>query len=298
MKLNVLQSFLTVARTQSISGAASCLYISQPALSRQIKELEEELGTILFHRGNKSVSLTPEGLLLQKRARQIVELVEKTEEEFSTTEESVRGTIYIVGGETHAFKTLAKTLYGLRQDYPNIHIKLFSGNAETVNERLDRESADFGLVIEPADITRYDYIRLPYVDRWGVLMRKDSPLASLEAIEPENLWDVPLINSQQALQGGQLSSWLKIDPEKLKLVASYNLLFNASLLVGAGVGYAICLDNIISTTGDTNLCFRPLKPSLESHVDLIWKKHQIFSKASKLFLERVRDECDSDPDSH
>ncbi len=291
MKLNVLNSFLTVARLQNISRAASVLYISQPALSRQIKELEEEVGSTLIIRGNKNVSLTPEGLLLQKRAKQIVELVEKTKGELSSTEEDVGGTIYIVGGETHAFKLLANTFHKLHQEYPNIHIRLFSGNMDAVNERLDREMADFGLVIEPADITQYEYLRLPFKDRWGVLMRKDSPLAKLDAIEPQNLWDVPLINSQQALKGGQLSSWMKIEPEKLNCVASYNLLFNASILVAAGVGYALCLDNIIDTTGDTDLCFRPLSPPLESHVDLIWKKHQVFSKASKLFLERVRIEC-------
>lgn len=294
MKLNVLQSFLTVARMQNISGAASFLNISQPALSRQIKELEEELGTALFHRGNKSVQLTTEGMMLQKRAKQIVELVQKTKEEFKPNEDSVHGTIYIAGGETHVFRTLAKSIKELRQMYPNIHIKLFSGNADAVTERLDRESVDFGLIIEPADITKYDYIRLPSVDRWGVLMRKDSPLASLEAITPKDIWDVPLLNSQQALKGGQLSSWLKIDHEKLNIVASYNLLFNAALLVEAGVGYALCLDNIINTTGDTALCFRPLKPVLESHVDLVWKKHQIFSKASELFLEKVRNECSGD----
>lgn len=297
MKLNVLKSFLIVARLQNISSAASMLHISQPALSRQIKELEEDLGSTLFIRGNKSVSLTPEGLLLQRRARKIVELVEKTKGEFSSTEENVNGTIYIVGGETHAFRLLANTFNLLRREYPNIQIKIFSGNIDTVNECLDREMADFGLVIEPADITRYEYLRLPSIDRWGVLMRKDSPLAKLDAIKPQDLWDVPLINSQQALKGGQLSSWLKIEPEKLNLIASYNLLFNASLLVEAGIGYALCLDNIINTTGKTDLCFRPLTPSLESHIDFIWKKHQVFSKVSKLFLERVRSKCGKTDDS-
>jgi len=288
MKLYVLQSFLTVARAQSISDAAQSLHISQPALSRQIKDLEEELGLLLFIRGNRKISLTAEGLLLQKRAKQIVELVQKTKEEFASIEDNVSGTIYIAGGETHVFQILAKTIRSIVSQYPDIHIHLFSGNADDVNERLDRGGADFGLVIEPADVSRYDYVRLPAVDTWGVLMRKDSPLASLDAVEPEDLWNEPLINSRQALKGGQLSSWLRIAPEKLNLVASYNLLFNAALLVEAGVGYALCIDNIINTTGKANLCFRPLKPTLESHVDLIWKKHQTLSKASELFLERLR----------
>lgn len=288
MKLNLLQSFLAVARVQSITGATSLLHISQPALSRQIKELEDELGTELFHRGNRRVTLTPAGMLLQKRAKQIVELVDKTTEEFATSDRNISGAVYIAGGETHVFRALAKSVRQLLQQHPNIHINLFSGNADAVTERLDRGGVDFGLVIEPADVSKYDYIRLPSVDRWGVLMRKDSPLAAFEAIEPKDLWDVPLIQSRQALKGGQLTSWLKIDSESLDVVASYDLIYNASLLVEAGVGYALCLDGIINTTGDTELCFRPLYPALESHVDIIWKKHQLFSKASELFLEAVR----------
>jgi len=167
MKLYVLQSFLTVARAQSISDAAQSLHISQPALSRQIKDLEEELGLLLFIRGNRKISLTAEGLLLQKRAKQIVELVQKTKEEFASIEDNVSGTIYIAGGETHVFQILAKTIRSIVSQYPDIHIHLFSGNADDVNERLDRGGADFGLVIEPADVSRYDYVRLPAVDTWG-----------------------------------------------------------------------------------------------------------------------------------
>lgn len=291
MELRVLQYFLAIARAQSISGAAEVLNISQPTLSRQIKELEEELGAALFYRGNRKISLTGEGVLLRKRAEQIVELVQKTEEELAATEDAVSGTIYIGGGETHAFRPLAKTIQGLVRQYPDIHVQIFSGNAEDVTERLDKGLVDFGLLIEATDLSKYDYIRLPAVDIWGVLMRKDSPLAALEAIQPEDLRHAPLICSRQALQGGQLSSWLKVGYERLNMAASYNLLFNASLLVEAGVGYALCLDNIINTTGESSLCFRPLRPTLESHVDIVWKKHQVFSKASEIFLEKIRTEA-------
>lgn len=290
MELRILRSFLAVARAQSISGAAKSLHISQPSLSRQIMDLEEELGTKLFHRGNRRIMLTEQGMLLQKRAEQIVDLVHKTENELASSDENVSGTIHIGAGETHAFRTLARSIHTLTRWYPDIRFHLFSGNAEDVMERLDKGLVDFGVLIEPYDVSRYDYIRLPALDVWGVLMRKDSPLAALNAIQAEDMWDVPIICSRQALEGGQLSSWLKADHGKLNLIASYNLLFNASLLVEAGVGYALCLDNIVNTAGASQLCFRPLKPALESQVNLVWKKHQVFSKPSGLFLESLRRE--------
>lgn len=288
MKLRVLRAFQSVAREQSISGAAKSLHISQPSLSRQIMDLEEELGITLFQRGNRKITLTEPGLLLQKRVEQIVELVQKTKDELTSSCQTVSGTIHIGAGETHAFQTLARSIHTLSRRYPDIRFHLFSGNAEDVMERLDKGLVDFAVLIEPYDVARYDYIRLPTVDVWGVLMRKDCPLASRDAVRAEDLRDMPLICSRQALEGGLLSSWLKADWGKLNLVASYNLLFNASLLVEAGVGYALCLGHIINTAGESDLCFRPLRPALESQVNLVWKKHQIFSKSSELMLEEVR----------
>lgn len=288
MELRVLRSFLAVAREQNISGAARVLHLTQPTLSRQIMDLEEELGVLLFHRGNRKINLTEQGVLLRKRAEQIVELVQKTEEEMASTGDAVSGTIRIGAGETHSFRTLAESVRNLIGQYPDVHFQLFSGNAEDVMERLDKGLVDFGVLIEPYDVSKYDYLRLPTPDVWGVLMRNDSPLAALESIRAEILRDVPLICSRQALQGGQLSSWLKADYDKLNLVTSYNLVFNASLLVEAGVGYALCLDNIVNTTGESNLCFRPLSPALESQVNLVWKKHQVFSKPSELFLANLQ----------
>ena len=288
MELRILRSFLAVAREQSISGAAKSLHISQPSLSRQIMDLEDKLGTKLFERGNRRITLTEQGRLLRKRAEQIVELVHKTEEELALVDETVSGSVRIGAGETHAFRTLAQSIQELTARYPDVHFHLFSGHAEDVMERLDKGLVDFGVLIEPYDVSKYDYIRLPTLDVWGVLMRRDSPLAALDAIQAEDLWSVPLICSRQALEGGQLASWLKADYGKLNLVCSYNLLFNASLLVETGVGYALCLDNIVNTTGESNLCFRPLRPVLESHVNLVWKKHQIFSKPSELFLNQIR----------
>ena len=289
MELRILRSFLAVVREQSICGAARALHITQPSLSRQIMELEEEVGGKLFERGNKKITLTEQGILLHKRAGQIMELVQKTQEEMASTGEDVSGVIYVGAGETQAFRVIATSLKDLMEQYPCIHFHLYSGNSEDVMARLDKGLLDFGLFIEPYNVTKYNYLRLPLVDRWGVLMRKDSPLAALDAIRAEDLWSMPLISSRQALEGGQLSSWLKIAPEKLRIVGTYNLLFNASLMVESGAGYALCLEGIVNTTGESNLCFRPLAPALMSYIDVVWKKNQIFSRPSELLLAKLRE---------
>lgn len=287
MELRILRSFLAVAREQSISGAAKVLHISQPSLSRQIMDLEEELGARLFQRGNRKITLTEQGVLLRKRAEQIVDLVQKTEDELAASDQTVSGAVRIGAGETHSFRAVAKAMRNLGGKYPDIRFNVYSGNAEDVMERLDKGLVDFGVLIEPYDVSKYDYLRLPILDVWGVLMRKEVPLAALEAIQARDLRDLPLICSRQALGGGQLSSWFKTDYGKLNLVASYNLLFNASLLAETGMGYVLCIDNILNTTGESGLCFRPLKPALNSQVNLVWKKYQIFSKPSEIFLTEI-----------
>lgn len=291
MEIKILRAFLAVAHEQSISGAARVLHISQPSLSRQIMELEEEVGATLFLRGNRKITLTEQGMLLRKRAEQIVDLVRKTEDELAATEGTVSGAVRIGAGETHAFRTVAQSVQDLSERYPEIRFNLFSGNAEDVMERLDKGLVDFGVLIEPYDVSKYDYIRLPAQDVWGVIMRKDSPLAALESVQAQDLRNLPLICSRQALGGGQLSSWFKTDYGKLNLVSAYNLLYNASLLAEAGLGYVLCIDNILNTTGESSLCFRPLKPALTSQVNLVWKKYQIFSKASELFLNHISEHC-------
>lgn len=218
----------------------------------------------------------------------IVELVQKAEDELASSGEAVTGTIRIGAGETHAFRTVAQAIHSLAGQHPEIRFNLFSGSAEDVMERLDKGLVAFGVLIEPYDVSKYDYFRLPLLDVWGVLMHKDSPLAGLDAIRAEDLRDVPLICSRQAMGGGPLSSWFKADYGKLNLISSYNLLFNASLFAETGVGYVLCIDNILNTTGESNLCCRPLKPALKSQVNLAWKRHQIFSRPSELFLSRVR----------
>ncbi len=289
MELRVLRYFLAVAQEESISGAADYLHLTQPTLSRQLMDLEEELGKKLFIRGSRKVRLTEDGLLLRKRASEIVELVEKTESEFWGSKEAVAGDVYIGGGESDAMRLIARAARTLQRLHPNVHYHLFSGNAGDVCEKLDKGCLDFGILLEPVNLKRYDYVRLPCTDLWGVLMRKDSPLAALESIRAEDLLGKPLLLSRQAMGKDSLSAWFGMDYTDLNIVATYNLLYNASLMVEEGLGYAVTLDRLVNTTGDSPLCFRPLEPRLEIGLYVVWKKFQIFSKAAAKFLAALEE---------
>lgn len=288
MEFRVLSYFLAVAKEENISKAAEILHITQPTLSRQLSELEEDLGVQLFNRGKRKTTLTDAGLLLRKRAEEITSLTEKTKLELSQPAEIVSGDIYIGCAETNAMRRLAKTAKKLQIDYPHICYHLFSAKADDVTERLDKGLLDFGLLIEPANIRKYHSLKLPDTDFWGLLMRKDAPLSSKIQITPHDLWDVPLLVSQQALATHELYHWLQKEQEELNIITTYNLIFNASLMVEAGLGYALCLDNLVYTGPGSSLCFRPLQPQQPAHVYLIWKKQQLFSKAATLFLEELQ----------
>ncbi len=290
MDIRVLQYFLAVAREASITKAAQSLNMTQPPLSRQLKELEEELGKQLFIRGNRRVTLTEEGMILRKRAEEMVELMEKTKAEVSSSGKNISGEIYIGGGETEGIRLIAKAAEKIHRKHPGISYHLFSGNADDVTERLDRGLLDFGILIEPADIKKYDFIRLPTKDRWGLLMRRDHPLAEKSGIQPEDLQGLPLIASRQSLAHNELSGWLGKQYESLQIVTTYNLLYNASLMVEENVGCALCLDHIIPEYENSPLCFRPLEPQIEVGLDIVWKKYQVFTKPATLFLNTLQEE--------
>lgn len=291
MELRVLQYFLAVTREQSISGAAESLYLSQPTLSRQLKELEEELGKQLFIRGSRRVTLTEEGMLLKKRAEEIMELVKKAEDEITQADEIIAGDITVGTGETDALRFLTRAAKSLQTDYPLIHINIISGDKSTVLEELDKGLIDFGIIFGDVDASKYDHIRIPHKDVWGVMMRRDSPLAKKRKITAADLIGKPLIVSRQAFQNDDFREFFSRVPEKkLNVVATYNLLFNGSIMVDEGMGYAVCLDGIINVTGNSSLCFRPLSPRLEAHMSIVWKKHQVLSRPIKRFLERIRRE--------
>lgn len=294
MELRVLRYFLTVAREGNITKAANFLHVTQPTLSRQLKDLEEELGKKLFVRSSHSVILTEEGIILRKRAEEILNMVDKLEGEFSSMEETLSGDVYIGGGETEAMKLIAKVAKDLQIRYPKIRYHLYSGNEEDITERLDKGLLDFGLLIQPADLSKYNYINVPAKDVWGVVMRKDSPLAEKETIEATDLLELPLICSRQAMKQtfskNEFADWFGEDFHKLNIVTTYNLAFNASLMVEEGIGYAITLDKIVNTSESSSLCFRSLQPRLESGLNIVWKKHQLFSTAANAFLQEMRGE--------
>ena len=294
MELRVLNYFLAVAREQNISAAAESLHLSQPTLSRQLKELEEELGKQLFIRGNRKITLTDEGMILRKRAEEISELVRKTEDEITQSDETVAGNIYIGAGETDAVRLIAKAAKKIQEQYPLIRIHIMSGDAVTVTEQLDSGLADFCLVFGEIDMTRYDGVSVPAKDSWGVLMRKDSSLAQQDSIEAKDLWDKPLIVSRQAIDGEQLQNWLVRDKDKLDIAATYTLLYNGSIMVEEGMGYALGIDKLINTTGDSTLTFRPFSPPLEMRTHIIWKKYQVLTKAASLFLQILRETAEEE----
>ncbi len=293
MEIRVLKYFLAVAREQNISAAAQSLFLSQPTLSRQLKELEEELGKQLFIRGSRKITLTEEGLLLRKRAEEIVELIDKTEQELSRSDEQVSGEIYIGAGETDGLRLIAKAAKELQEQYPQITYRIISGDAVDITERLDKGLIDYALLLEPVDISKYSYLKFPVKDVWGVLIRRDCPLAQKENISPRDLRDMSLIVSRQALDGSELTQWLKSDNEQLNIVSTYNLVYNASLMVDEGLGIALCLDKIINVSGDSSLCFHPLKPKLEVGMSLVWKKYQVFSKAAEKFILKMQEGINS-----
>lgn len=291
MEFRILEYFLAVAREQNITAAAESLHISQPALSTQLKALETELGKQLLIRGvkgSRKVILTEEGMILRKRAEEIVSLMRRTEEEITGSDETIAGNVFIGSGETEIVRLFAKVAKKLQKKYPDIRYNISSGNAEHVLEYLDKGLIDFGLLSTEIDSQKYEAIPVPIKDTWGVLMRRDSPLAEKETICPEDLWDKPLIVSHQKGDDVYLNQWLQREESELHIVATYNLLFNASLLVDEGLGYALCYDKLINTHG-SNLCFRPFDPSLEARGFIVWKKYQVLSKAANIFLQYLRE---------
>ena len=292
MELRVLRYFLAVTKSESVSGAAELLKITQPTLSRQLMDLESELGVTLFQRGrrNHKVTLTEAGIYLRKHAEEIVLLADKTEAAFTASGESVTGDIYLCAGETDAVRFLARAAKKLQERCPRIHYHISSGDSSDVEERLDKGLADFGIVLGVVDRNRYEAQALPVRDRWGVLMRRDDPLSRLETIRPKDLYDKPLILSRQSVSAAQMLRWLNRPREELNIVATYSLAYNAALMTAEGVGYTLTLENLQHLSGNQGLRFRPLENSPELPIYLVWKKYQAFSRAANLFLNQFRQE--------
>lgn len=289
MELRVLQYFLAVTREQNILRAAESLHLSQPTLSRQIRDMEEELGKQLFIRGSRSITLTEEGMILRKRAEEILELVRKTEDEISLAEEPLAGAITVGAGETDGLRVLVRAVQALREEYPQVHFHVVSGDKCSVIENLSQGLIDFGVVFGDFDKSKYEYINMSCPEHYGVLMRRDDPLAAQESIDPKELWDKPLILSRQIMCDQDTKTWLGRDQKELDVVGTFNLLYNGSLMVEEGMGYALSFDKIINTSDDSKLCFRPLTRQNETPMFILWKKYQVFTKVAEKFLGKLRD---------
>ena len=292
MEIRVLKYFLTVAREGSITAAANALHVTQPTLTRQLQDLEYELKQKLFLRGKYKITLTDEGLLLKDRAEEIIDMVDKTKNDIISSGGDIKGDVYIGGGETDAMHYIADVIKEIHSAHPNIIFHLYSGNAEDVMEKLDKKLLDFGLLVQHNDISKYDSVALPITDVWGVLMRKDSPLAKYKYLKIDNLKGLPLINSRQAIKkssNNEFLKWFHGQFDNLNTVATYNLIYNAAIMVKSGIGYAITLDKLTDTSDKSLLCFRPLEPKLEAKLNIVWNKSSVRSAAANLFLEKLQE---------
>ena len=289
MEIRVLEYFAEAAREKNITKAAAKLHVSQPAMSKQLKQLEEELGKKLFKRSNYHIELTVEGQLFKRRAEEILEMIQKTKVEFEMMDNEVAGDIYIGCAESDSIKYLARAAKSLQNKYPNIHYHIYSGNGEDLYYRLEAGLLDFSVTAQTVDMTKYDYLTIPSPDIWGVIMRKDSPLAERDKITVEDLRGLPLICSREAMNEEYLQ-WFGSEFDKFNISVTYNLLYNAAIMVREGLGYAISFDKLADTGVDSELCFKPLYPELKSELRLIWKKYQILSPAADLFLQQFKSE--------
>lgn len=290
IETRLLQYFLAVAEEQSITRAANYLHITQPTLSKQMMDLEEQLGKQLFLRGRKKITLTEDGLYLRGRAQEIISLMEKTENDFRENEQNISGNIHIGCGEHQSSSAIMKVIYDIRNDYPDIHFHFFSSNADAIIERLDKGLLDIGILLEPEITPRYDYQKLPLTETWGVLMPNNTLLAKKEKLVLEDLSGIPMIVPSQTSNSNRFGQLFSEHRISLDIVSTYNLIFNAGLLVQAGIGYALCIGGLIPPSPEHNLLFRPFEPTITSNVYLFTKKYQVFSKATRLFISRLEQE--------
>ena len=278
-----MQYFLAVTREGNISAAAQSLNLSQPSLSRQLKDLEDELGARLFIRGNRHIELTEEGLILRKRAGEIMQLVELTESEISEVKNNISGTLSIGAGESLSMHRITEVFRRLKENYPDIRLNVVSGDTEDLQDRLDRGLLDFALIFTDFDRNAYHHLTLEEKEIFGVIMRRDDALAEKEYITVKDLYDKPLIVSR----ANGLDIFSGSQARKLQVAATYNLLYNASLMVEDGIGVAISFDGLVDTSENSSLCFRPLYPEISVSPSLIWKRHQKLSIISQLFIKQL-----------
>lgn len=288
MDIRVLRYFLAVAKEGNITKAAEVLHITQPTLSRQIMELEEKLGTILFTRGKRQVTLTPQGILFQQRAREIIALVEKTERDMSESMDVVNGTVGIGCVETMASQLLPELIGEFSRTWPMVTYQLYSADGDDIREKLDRGNIDIGILLEPVEAAKYNYVRLPCYERWGVVLRRSDPLARKKGVSASDLAHRPLIVPRRTIVREELVKWLNIPAEEVNILAGHNLLSNSLPLVQAGLANVIGVSGAFGVQKPDDLCFVPFTPEWTTGHVLAWRKNQLYNRATSLFLEAVK----------
>lgn len=286
MELRLLRYFLAVAREENITRAAESLHISQPSLSKQLMELEAEVGRPLLIRGKRKITLTEDGVLLRKRADEILSLMEKTDRELHSDAAHISGEVTIGGNPT---VSLLETASAARQTHPGIHFAFYSSDATDVLERLEHGSLDFAVFLAPADTAKYEYLSLPETSRWGLLMPSGCPLVQKSSIQKTDLPTVPLIFHRRPGLQRMISHWAQTEVEDLNIAATYNVINGSpERFVRSGLGYFLTTEDLLPSHLGSDLCFRPLEPPLETSYCLIWKRYAVFSKAAGTFLETCK----------
>lgn len=288
MEIRVLRYFLTVVQEEGINRAAEVLHITQPTLSRQLSQLEEEIGVKLFHRGARRITLTNEGMLLKRRAEEILALVDRTEQELIEQEEQIEGSIVIGSGELTAVQILAKVIEVFHEKYPLVKYDIFTASADVVKEQMEKGLIDVGVLLEPIDTSRFDFIRLADKERWGVLMRPDDSLAKKEVITAKDLENLPLIVPRRVNVQNELLNWLGDSFQSGQVLFTSNLSTNGAVMVQKGLAYSIVIEGSIPFWDKEKIVYRPLYPELSANSVLAWKRQQPFSLAATKFIEHIK----------
>lgn len=287
MELRTLRYFLTTAAEGNITRAADVLHVTQPTLSRQLMDLEKELGTTLVIRGKRGIVLTDEGLFFRQRAEEIVELADRLEQRFAEKSDIVTGIINIGASEAIGSRMMAKLIYSFSEKYPLVQFNLYNEMADNIKDRLDKGLVEIGLLLEPVDVQKYEYLRLSPKETWGILLRTDHPLAKNETISPEDVIPYPLILPLREKVREDILNWIGREEKNLRIPLSYTLLSNTVLLVEEGLGCAFCLDGALAVRNSPKLKFIPIKPEKTTRSVLVWKRNQIFTPATSLFIQEI-----------
>lgn len=289
MDIRVLRYFLAVAREGNITKAAEILHITQPTLSRQLMDLENEIGATLFVRGKRRITLTDSGILFQQRMKEIVSLLDKTERDLVEQENLVGGVISIGCVESSASQFLADVMKEFMKEYPMVKYELYSADGDDIREKLDRGDIDLGIFLEPVETAKYDYLRLPCEEVWGLLMKNDDILAKEPSVHIQDVLKLPLLSPRRTIVLDEIAKWLSVDSGNLNIVATQNLLSNASLLVKNGIGYAICVKGAYTMRKNEDIVFVPFEPERKTGHVLAWKKNRVFNSATTYFIQRIKD---------